>query len=70
MSDLECGTVRTDISDVLTLARDRVVDLEALGIFVLVPTPEASSGGASWSSSSRRRPRVPSLQPAATSRFA
>ena len=53
--------VRTDITDVLTLAHDYVADLAALGI----SDPRASSGGASSSSSTRRQPRVPSLQPLA-----
>ena len=65
MSDLECGMARTDISDVLTLAHDQIVDLGALRICKLAPTPEASSGGASSSSSSRRQPRVSSLRPSA-----
>jgi len=63
LDDLECGMVRTDITDVLTLAHDYVADLAALGISELVPG--ASSGGASSSSSTRRQPRVPSLQPLA-----
>ncbi len=37
MSDLECGMVRIDISDVLALAHDQVVDLAALGIDELSP---------------------------------
>ena len=61
MSDLECGMVRTDVSDVFTLAHDQVVDLAALGIYEFAP--EASGGGASASSSSLRQPRVPFLQP-------
>ena len=59
LDDLERGMVRTDITDVLTLAHDYVADLAALGI----SDPRASSGGASSSSSTRRQPRVPSLQP-------
>ena len=65
MNDLECGMVRTDVSDVLTLAHNYVVDLGALGIHEVAPPPGASSGGASSSSSTRRQPRVPSLQPLA-----
>ena len=61
LDDLERGMVRTDITDVLTLAHDYVADLAALGI----SDPRASSGGASSSSSTRRQPRVPSLQPLA-----
>ena len=65
MNDLECGMVRTDISDVLTLAHNYVVDLGALGIHEVAPPPGASSGEASSSSSTRRQPWVPSLQPLA-----
>ena len=64
IDDFECGMVRTDISDVLTLAHDYVADLAALGISELVP---GTSGGRAFSSSSsaQRQPRVPSLQPLA-----
>ena len=65
MNDLECGMVSTDVSDVLTLAHNYVVDLGALGIHEVAPPPGASSGEASSSSSTRRQPRVPSLQPLA-----
>ena len=65
--DLECGMVRTDISDVLTLAHNYVVNLAALGIYEVAPAPESGSGGSSSSSSTRQQPRVPSLQPLADS---
>lgn len=62
LDDFECGMARTDVSDVLTLAHDYVADLAALGISELAP--EVIGGGAA-SSSTQRRPRVPSVQPLA-----
>eukprot|EP00434_Breviolum_minutum_P041002 symbB.v1.2.036458.t1/scaffold5151.1/size30365/2 len=62
LDDLEHGMCRNDVSDVLTLAHDNVVDLAALGIYEVAPALEAG-GGASSSSSTRQQPRVPAAQP-------